>query len=183
MNRENVLIRELNADPARLASFWSKMRVRLSGCWEWTACKSEKGYGVYGCLLRSLGVIGTFKAHRVAYRLSGFRIPKGLCLMHSCDNPRCINPAHLTPGTRAENNKDMVRKGRHRPGGRKTPVDKCLYKRGQQHHASKMTAKAVRALRMDHAAGMSFSRLAKKYGLSIGPTYRIAKRITWRHVT
>lgn len=57
-----------------------------------------------------------------------------------------------------------------------------LGKLNLEHHAAKMTAAKVRRLRSDRAAGMSFSRLAAKYGLSIGPTYRIAKGLSWKQV-
>lgn len=78
-------------------------------CWEWTAAKNEKGYGVFG--------VGkeTDKAHRISYRIFVGDIPSGMFLLHSCDNPGCVNPNHLRPGTNSENVQDMISRGRNSP--------------------------------------------------------------------
>lgn len=52
-------------------------------------------------------------AHRVAYEHKNGPIPKGMVLMHLCDNPACCNPDHLTLGTQKDNIHDAVLKGRH----------------------------------------------------------------------
>jgi hypothetical protein len=111
---ENQAIEAIRGTQSEIR-FWEKVDKNSAsefGCWQWTACTSEKGYGIFGISGR------TFKAHRIAYVLSGGRISEGLCLLHSCDTPRCVNPSHLSPGTREENNRDMLIKGRHRPGDR-----------------------------------------------------------------
>lgn len=77
-----------------------------TGCWNWNGCVGTHGYGVL-----------TFKqkhylAHRFYYEKHKGKIPKGKCLLHKCDNRRCVNPEHLRPGTRAENQLDMKQKGR-----------------------------------------------------------------------
>lgn len=79
----------------------------------WTGGLSPSGYG-------RIKVAGKYlRVHRVAYELFVGPIPAGLIVMHTCDNPPCCNPAHLKPGTNAENSADMVAKGRQRngPGG------------------------------------------------------------------
>lgn len=53
-----------------------------------------------------------WRAHRLAYTLLWSKIPEGMDLMHSCDNPLCINPHHLRPGTHAENIAESYSKGR-----------------------------------------------------------------------
>jgi hypothetical protein len=72
-------------------------------CWEWRGNRNNRGYGK----------LGKIYAHRVAYELASGPIPSGLEVMHSCDNPPCCNPAHLSVGTHADNMQDMARKGRH----------------------------------------------------------------------
>jgi len=169
-SRENQSIIDLASRPAAVARFWAKIRKEEGGCWAWMAAKGNKGYGAFG--------IGgsTFKAHRIAFILSGGVIPSGRCLLHSCDNPPCCNPDHLTVGTKADNNADMIRKGRKRSGATKTPVKECRYERGANHHAAKMTPELVRALRSDRAAGMSTSRLGRKYGINGTAARKIATR-------
>lgn len=85
-------------------------RIRTSeGCWEWTGSVSSTGYGTF----RYAGV--GYSAHRFAHEMFIGPIPAGLVVMHSCDNPKCVNPDHLRAGTYSDNSTDMVRKGRARP--------------------------------------------------------------------
>lgn len=86
--------------------FWSK--VDKSGeCWYWTASRDPKGYGTFGFEGK------VHKAHRIAYTLAFGEIPAGAHILHSCDNPPCVNPGHLRPGTHTENMQDKVMHGRH----------------------------------------------------------------------
>jgi hypothetical protein len=91
--------------------FWSKVNKNgPGGCWIWTACKNEPGYG-------SIGFSGKPKgAHRVAYELVKGPIPDGLTLDHLCRNTSCVNPDHLEPVTRAENARRIPR-ATHCPKG------------------------------------------------------------------
>jgi hypothetical protein len=78
--------------------FWAK--VQPTGfCWEWTAGLNERGYGQF-----RIGPVKR-KAHRVAYELLVSSIPDGLELDHLCRVRSCVNPDHLEPVTRAENNR------------------------------------------------------------------------------
>jgi hypothetical protein len=97
---------------ADLSRFWAKVDVRSAGeCWLWTASKLGGRYGQF-CVT----IVTTqhhLLAHRVAWELGHQRpIPEGLHVMHFCDVPLCVNPAHLIAGTHTDNMRDASRKGR-----------------------------------------------------------------------
>lgn len=71
-------------------------------CWEWTGSLNNHGYGR----------LGHAYAHRISYEIHHGPIADGLHVMHSCDNPPCCNPAHLSLGTASDNMRDAVQKGR-----------------------------------------------------------------------
>jgi hypothetical protein len=77
------------------------------GCWEWQGgINQSNGYGRF-----YLDRLTPFLAHRLSWAL--YRGPLKLCVLHKCDNRKCVRPSHLFEGTRADNNKDMCAKGRH----------------------------------------------------------------------
>lgn len=88
--------------------FWAKVqKAGPDDCWPWLASRMPKGYG-------KLGIASTTPklAHRVSWELHYGPIPEGLFVCHRCDNPPCVNPAHLFLGTCTDNLRDMVAKGR-----------------------------------------------------------------------
>ena len=80
----------------------------LMTCWEWQRCTNKYGYG--NLKFEKKTVI----AHRLAYKLANDFLPNELCVLHRCDNPKCVNPGHLFLGTRKDNNRDREAKGRNR---------------------------------------------------------------------
>jgi hypothetical protein len=99
-----------------------------NGCWEWIGGKNNIGYGMFrdGPKMRT--------AHRVSYEIfNNKKIPKYMCVLHKCDNPRCVNPDHLWLGSHKDNTKDMIHKGRSKYFGNryrlgsKMPLATCKY--------------------------------------------------------
>lgn len=96
---------------AYLTNFWNK--VHCGGpqeCWEWRAVRNPLGYGQFRTKT------GMSLAHRVAWTFSSGDDPRHLVVMHTCDNPPCVNPSHLRLGTVVDNNRDRAHKGRGRNG-------------------------------------------------------------------
>lgn len=136
-----------------------------SGCLLWTASTRKDGYG-------QLGFSGkNWAAHRAHYAAVVGPIPENMCLLHACDNHRCIELSHLSVGTKAENTADMVRKGR--AGGAK----------GERHYKAKLRESDVLWLR---AQGIDSREWFKEQALRLGldeSSIRLAvRRKTWRHI-
>ncbi len=124
-----------------------------SGCWLWTA--SVDPMWKYGCIL----VNGKpERAHRVSWRLYRGEIPAGICVLHQCDTPECVNPDHLFLGTTQDNTIDMLKKGR---GGKKLTVQQVL------------------AIREDKRRPYL---IAKDYGIHQGNVTAIQNKTQWRYV-
>lgn len=92
------------------------LRGEPNQCWEWTGGLNGFGYGLVRA--RTGTTWSTRGAHTLAHWLWKGPVPKGLCVCHTCDNRKCLNPAHMWLGTRADNNRDCVAKGRNRPHGK-----------------------------------------------------------------
>ena len=76
-------------------------------CWDWSASKMNFGYGRMG-----VGGNKWNTAHRISWEIHVGKIPKGMFVLHKCDNPPCSNPKHLFLGTQRENIQDARNKGR-----------------------------------------------------------------------
>jgi len=85
-------------------------RTHIAGedeCWHWTGGYASNNRG----MMRCHGIME--QAYRVAYRIYCGPIEKGQVIMHTCDNPCCVNPKHLRTGTQYDNIHDMIAKGRY----------------------------------------------------------------------
>lgn len=127
-------------------------------CWEWKGGRSRFGHGVI-----SLGGANGTKtnAHRISYLIHFGNLPesdgKTNCVLHSCDNPACVNPAHLRLGTQKENIGDVKLRDRR---------DNTYQKKRDAHPNAKMTMAQVMAARDRVANGGSMAQIAKEYGVT-----------------
>jgi hypothetical protein len=132
--------------------FWAKVR-KTETCWLWTAATFKDGYGQ----VRPGGSATCIYAHRASWILHFSSIPEALWVLHTCDNPGCVNPGHLWLGTAANNTADMHAKGRN--------GDTAIY--GEAHFNHKLTWAKVKDARARYSqGGVTQRELAKCFGVS-----------------
>lgn len=143
-------------------------RVPESGCWIWMGALTDKGYGKF----RSKTL--QYAAHRKCYEAHRGPIPNGLCVLHRCDIPSCINPAHLFLGTRADNVVDMCAKNRVQRHGRGGAI-------GESNPNTKLTDTQVLQLRAMYPLHSS-TELAAMFGIQRAQAWKIAVGLSRRKV-
>jgi hypothetical protein len=138
----------------------------LFECWPWTGARTPLGYGWV-----KVPDAGPTPAHRRAYQLLVGPIPAGLHVLHSCDNPPCVNPAHLRLGTHAENMRDAVERNRFNP------------LRGSANPLAVLTESEVRQIRRRYRAGEPARAIATDLGGNLWTVREAAYgRRHWQHV-
>ena len=144
--------------------FWAKVDKRgPNECWEWQGYKIPAGYGQ---IREGVGGSRNLRVHRVSWELAnGCPIPTGKFVCHHCDNPSCVNPAHLWIGTNADNQRDMVNKGRSG--------------RGARTRNSKLTEQDVHEIRQMLSRDILQRVIAKKYGVTRATISKIKTGETW----
>jgi hypothetical protein len=141
-------------------------KVPLNGCWLWQGGKSGSERYDYGNF-KYKGK--TQKAHRVSYLLFRGDFPQELDVLHTCDNPECVNPWHLFLGTHTDNMTDMMKKGRgNKPFGTRMA-------------ASVLNEQQVLEIRTAYSPGNGV-KLKEKYGVSSTTISKIIHRQSWKHV-
>ena len=134
------------------------------GCWPWIGHRQREGYGLVKRAGRAV------LAHRVSYQIHRGEIPAGMIVMHSCDNPCCVNPNHLVLGTNADNSRDCISKKRQ------------AY--GEKNGVAKLTESQVQEIRQGYnkLAGRTLQYLAQQYGVCHSQIWNIVRGRNWRHV-
>lgn len=142
---------------------WLKTQIVRDddGCWMWPFGLDSQGYGKVYIENK------THKAHRVIWEmLRNEKIPPGQVLRHfECDEPLCVNPSHMRPGTYQDNSDDMVRKKRHRYGTRNP--------------AAKLNEDQIKAIR---ASSEPTAVVARAFGISSVQVRNIRSRKHWREL-
>ncbi len=141
--------------------FWSKVD-KGPDCWEWTAACYPCGYGILGVGRRDEGTIA---AHRLSWKLEHGEIPIGLCVLHACDNRRCVRPSHLFLGTKKDNAQDAIQKGR--------------LNQGEDSRHAKLKNADVRAIKKDNRV---HAVIAQDYNVTRQAIDFIKNGRTWKHI-
>jgi hypothetical protein len=145
--------------------FW-RFIVKNESCWSWLGNKASG----YGRLAIGKKTEGYFLAHRFSWELHNKqKIPKGMFVMHKCDNPECTNPDHLTLGTPKENTQDMIAKGRK----------KTVASVGLKNGKALLNEEKVRLIRQSN---LPHTEIAKQLGVSAGCVRGVRIGRTWSHV-
>jgi len=143
--------------------FWGHARQTEDGCLLWQGAKTEDGYGYFRA--RNGGV---HLCHRHAWELMNGSIPPGLCVLHRCDVPSCINIDHLFLGTPQDNMRDMVNKGR------------ASVRPGESNPRAYLTYTLVKEMRILFDNGMSTTDVARHYGIPRSTASNVVYRYNWR---
>lgn len=142
--------------------FWFYVK-KTDSCWLWQGVKRE-GYG------RMRKDYKLSSAHRFSWEIHNGPIPKGIYVLHSCDNPPCVNPSHLWLGTYTDNNRDRSKKGRNNHAlGSKCPK-------------AKLKGKDIEKIIKLRLSGMPYQKIARKYHVDTRAIWQIFIGKTWGHI-
>lgn len=153
--------------PCDIEKFWNKVDVGgANDCWMWRGTRSGD-YGLFHIPGANIG------AHRVSWEIAKGSVPDGMHVCHNCpggDNPYCVNPAHLFVGTRSDNMRDMLAKGRGN------------YIAGSRNKAAKLTEADVPIVRELYESGFSQRKIAAIYKVAQTTIGDVTSGKGWRHV-
>jgi hypothetical protein len=147
----------------RVRPFWSQVQQGSDDeCWPWVGRRGDNGYGYYSTRAGHEPL-----AHREAYRRAHGPIPKGFHILHSCDNPWCCNPAHLSAGTQVDNLAQASERHRLRVN--------------ETHPQTKFSVEQIHEIRRRREAGEKTTTLAREFGTQPGYISRIARGLERRY--
>jgi hypothetical protein len=151
--------RENKKEPIAIR-FWRKVaKTSVDACWPWNGSRKHF-YGLFYINRKQA------QAHRVAWELTFGKITSAdLFVCHRCDNPPCVNPAHLFLGTASDNNRDKDEKGRG------------VSLRGEKSGSSKLTEAQARDAKY---GGKPVDQLAREFSVTPGCIHNIRSGVTWK---
>jgi len=152
--------------------FLSMVNKSDTGCWNWSGVCTKDGYGWFTPLTRL-----KIYAHRFSYLMFIGEIGSGMCVLHKCDNPRCVNPEHLFLGTQSDNMTDKKIKGRAQSGDmhwtRRTP------ERRSKTTFALVGQSTANEIRWEYASGQfTYKELAEKHGVHFMTVCNIVRNVT-----
>ncbi len=129
---------------------------KIGKCWIWTGSCTRDGYGQFSVKFKKIA------AHRMSYQIYNGDIPEKMCILHSCDNKKCVNPNHLRIGTKKDNRNDADIRGR-------SP-------KGETHGMSKIKDADIFKIKEMYASGcFTQTQISKKFKISQGRVSQLIK--------
>lgn len=154
--------------------FWSKVRKGSNDeCWLWGGACERSGYGKVYAGRSASGALAFIKTHRLSWELANGRaLGPGENVLHSCDNPPCVNPTHLRVGSHAENARDRETRTRGRDV------------RGEASAVAKLTENQVREIikELGKVPRRSQTAIGRQFGISQPQVSKIMLRQAWAHL-
>lgn len=165
----NTLAGEVKLNGKGLNRFWKGVnkqgaiqphKPEIGCCWQW--CNGRGWYGVV-CFNGK-----TFRSHRISWIIHNGQIPKGLWVLHKCDNKGCVRPDHLFLGTRKDNESDKISKGRQA--------------RGDKNYQCRLKESEVVEIRQRRNRGETLQSIADRFHITKQAVWRIVHLLNWKHV-
>lgn len=133
-----------------------------TGCWDWSGGRTRGGYGATRYAGQQTGAHRAYYAHYVG------PIPPGALVRHTCDNPGCVNPAHLELGTQRQNMADKLERARSA--------------RGERNGKARLTEAEARCIKAAYLGGVDRDAIAGVFGVSVQTVWEIARGKRWAHL-
>jgi len=158
-----------NISKSLLDKFWKRVdRKGSDDCWLWMGARDPRINKNYGLINLGNRYSKQIRAHRLSYIIHNGPIPEGLYVLHHCDNPPCVNPAHLHVGTQKDNVHEAIQRGRHKFNRQR----------------NKLTEEQVIHIIEERKKGTKLSILSEELGVSLTTIHdtSLGKIQMWRYL-